>query len=867
MFSNKSFKFVMLIILLTSFTIFSGCGGGNPATPPIDNNDSDSEEIELIEVVSKEINIYEGGVIEVTDPQSELYGLQLIIEPQKYIENNKDTSITPTTHITIYTALLATCILPEHQGYLITPFIIMSDFADLCGSLIILYTDSQLINSGVGKDESVKVCRVRYPLHRSWEEISPLIVSKNIVYVSIGLGDILYYYTLTVENAKPPDSSAFKNPKPGDLLYKFSKFPPLLNINEGWLPGHMGIYVGEKYNEEDGKYNVIEALLFGGVQRNYYNPISKFSGSATYMGARQPKSGPLTSGQRDIIVDWAEAMADLDLPYAWIQTFTSMFYSGLGRGNLVKGTDIFGSFNCVGLAEKAYEIVGVDLVSNFDEGNEDDSPFSILTPAEQWYKTVPIPENLAPIISKLTAVSSSIYINQDINITCYASDPDDDSLTYTWIKTGGTITGSGSTITWTSPVTPDTYTITCRVIDNYGGEDEKSIYIQVGDINVSGSQYVIQWSNAESNGWANPLGEGEELITSTAYDYNSDIYLSNWGKKHTGTDIISELDGNVYSIASGTIVKITRDYSSTSNQSVVIIKHTNSNNEDFFAIYGHVLARGDLEVNSELEVGEKIGTIKKAGSPVHLHFGINLSSKITDFMFTNSDGQWGWGRIPAFANPSDYGWVDPIDYLNTYLLLSSLTPEEVELIRKWGFGGDDIVRRWPDSHVDVYDETNYTRIQDVLNEWNTAIGGPIVFRLSSDPNSPVKVKFDPDLSQDLAGQYLIYCSDDYEFYRADVNIQKNYLDSLDSDTKYCLYLWLFNGAAGFNVQADVDPNPFKEWWIFDKIPDDIKTMLRGLYKVPCGYNLLDKKLKENWTRPIVKNLQNIYEGGLYKLCK
>jgi len=474
--------------------------------------------------------------------------------------------------------------------------------------------------------------------------------------------------------------------------------------------------------------------------------------------------------------------------------------------------------------------------------------------------------NKPPVISNLSTDPPSVNINQTTTITCIASDPDGDPLTYTWTKTGGTFEGStsGSSIIWRAPSISDTYTVVCGVSD--GDEsDSKSVNIEV--TSITGSQYVIQWSNAESNGWANPLGEGEELITSTAYDYNSDIYLSNWGKKHTGTDIISELDGNVYSIASGTIVKITRDYSSTSNQSVVIIKHTNSNNEDFFAIYGHVLARGDLEVNSELEVGEKIGTIKKAGSPVHLHFGINLSSKITDFMFTNSDGQWGWGRIPAFANPSDYGWVDPIDYLNTYLLLSSLTPEEVELIRKWGFGGDDIVRRWPDSHVDVYDETNYTRIQDVLNEWNTAIGGPIVFRLSSDPNSPVKVKFDPDLSQDLAGQYLIYCSDDYEFYRADVNIQKNYLDSLDSDTKYCLYLWLFNGAAGFNVQADVDPNPFKEWWIFDKIPDDIKTMLRGLYKVPCGYNLLDKKLKENWTRPIVKNLQNIYEGGLYKLCK
>lgn len=673
MFSNKSFKFVILIILLTFFTIFSGCGGGNPVTPPIDNDDdSDSEEIELIEVVSKEINLEEGGVIEVTDPESELYGLKLIIEPQKNIEKNKDTPVT----ITIYTALLATCILPEHQGYLITPFIIMSDFADLCGSLIILYTDSQLINSGVGKDESVKVCRVRYPLHRSWEEISPLIVSKNIVYVSIGLGDILYYYTLTVENAKPPDSSAFKNPKPGDLLYKFSKFPPLLNINEGWLPGHVGIYVGEKYNEEDGKYNVIEALLFGGVQRNYYNPISKFSGSATYMGARQPKSGPLTSGQRDIIVDWAEAMADLDLPYAWIQTFTSMFYSGLGRGNLVKGTDIFGSFNCVGLAEKAYEIVGVDLVSNFDEGNEDDSPFSILTPAEQWYKTVPIPENLAPIISELTAISSSIDINQATNITCSASDPDDDSLAYTWTKTGGTISGSGSTITWTAPSTAETYTITCTVFDGNGGEDSESVNIQVFEL------------------------------------------------------------------------------------------------------------------------------------------------------------------------------------------------EEIELIGKWGFGGDYIVRRWPDGHVDVYDETNYTRIQDVIQEWNAAIGGTVIFHLSNDSNSPVKVKFDPDISQDLAGQYFVYCSDDnYEFYRADVNIQKNYLDSLDLDTKYCLYLWLFSGVAGFNIQADVDPNPYREWWNFSMIPDDIKTMLRGLYKVPCGYNLLDKKLKENWSRPIVKNLQNIYEGGLYKLCK
>jgi len=482
--------------------------------------------------------------------------------------------------------------------------------------------------------------------------------------------------------------------------------------------------------------------------------------------------------------------------------------------------------------------------------------------------------NHPPVISDLTANPSSINTNQTTTITCTASDEDvGDTLIYTWNKSGGTFEGStsGSTIIWRAPSTPGSYTVSCEVSDGEES-DSKSVNIEVTPI--AGSQYVIQWSTAESNGWANPLGEGKELITSTAYDYDSSIYLNNHpGKKHMGTDIISELDENVYTIASGTVVKITRDYSSTSNQSVVIIKHTNSNNKDFFAIYGHVLARDDLEENnSELEAGEKIGIIKKAGSPVHLHFGINRSSEITDFMFTNLDGvQWGWGRIPEFANPSDYGWVEPIDYLNNYLplpALPGLTPEEVELIGKWGFGGDDIVRRWPDGDVNVYDETNYTRIQDVIQEWNTAIGGSVVFHLSNDPNSLIKVKFDPDISQDLAGQYFVYCSDDdYEFYRADVNIQKNYLDSLNSDTKYCLYLWLFSGAAGFNIQADVDPNPFGEWQNFDKIPDDVEKMLHGLYKVPCGYDLLDKKLKKNWSQTIIENLQNIYEGGLNKLCK
>lgn len=273
--------------------------------------------------------------------------------------------------------------------------------------------------------------------------------------------------------------------------------------------------------------------------------------------------------------------------------------------------------------------------------------------------------NHNPIISDLSTSPRTAFINQNITITCTASDQDEDPLTYRWSKTGGTITGSGSTITWKAPATESTYTITCTVSDDKGGEDNKSVDIIVA---VNGREYQIPWSEAESNGWVNPLGEGEELITSTAYDYDSGIYLHNWNKKHMGIDIDRDEDKPVYPIACGTVAAIIRDESNPM-RTVVIIKHTNSDKEDFFAIYGHVLAREDLGEGTRVCKNIKLGVIKTAGSGPHLHFGINPSSKfISNFLA----GNYGFGLIPESDNPSDYGWVDPIDYLNTHKSVHNL---------------------------------------------------------------------------------------------------------------------------------------------------------------------------------------------------
>lgn len=88
--------------------------------------------------------------------------------------------------------------------------------------------------------------------------------------------------------------------------------------------------------------------------------------------------------------------------------------------------------------------------------------------------------NNSPTIISLTIdLASPIEVNQDTTITCYATDQDGDQLTYIWAKTGGTITGSGSTITWTAPDTAGTYVITCTVSDGNGGEDSELLNIVI----------------------------------------------------------------------------------------------------------------------------------------------------------------------------------------------------------------------------------------------------------------------------------------------------------------------------------------------------------------------------------------------------
>ena len=644
-------------------------------------------EEEFMEVVSAQIDLEVGGVVEVTDESSEIYGTRLVINPITKERQIKDRGLAEIT-ILISQMALGTNEMVDYQGFLITPVGVIStlDILGLIrGRLEISYNEKKLSNSGVAKNSSVNVYRVKLPINDgySWEKVpeEKITHEENIVKIAIGIGDLNYLYTLTVTNCKP--DSDLGTPLPGDLVYRLS----IRGVNDNWLPGHSGIYVGKKYHEEDGLYNVIEALAginpFSSdnkVQRNYYPDITDFGDGPTYMGAREPSVQSLSHSQRNKIVQFVEDKVGMD--YAWYETFG--VYFGLARGDEVKGAN--DSYNCVGLAEAAYEYeppeggpAGIDIVSDYDEGNQLSSfnPDAILSPQEQLFRTVPasgiMDYNTAPVISNFEIIpEGSIETNSLVYMTCHASDVDKDDLTYIWTipKYGNYITYTkGKIISWSTSDQEGTYVISCRVIDNYGGEDSKSV---------------------------------------------------------------------------------------------------------------------EISVTSEPGI---------------------------------------------------------------------LTPEEIELIREWGYGGDYVIR-WPNGYVDVYDETNYNRMQEVINEWNVAISGPVILRLSSNSDSPVKVIFDWSLEEEgFCGRYYIRW-ENYTFSEAVIKINP-YCESYN----YPLNLSMFNAVAGFNFWAEVDPCPFETWSNFNIIPDMIRKMVHALYKVYPGYYLGENKLKINQTSIVTEYIQSNAKGG------
>ncbi|MEA1959383.1 MAG: DNRLRE domain-containing protein [Chloroflexota bacterium] len=88
--------------------------------------------------------------------------------------------------------------------------------------------------------------------------------------------------------------------------------------------------------------------------------------------------------------------------------------------------------------------------------------------------------NQSPTISSLTANPPSVAPGQGSTITCVATDADGDTLSYDWVSTGGTVSGTGSIVTWVAPSVSGTFSVGVTVDDGNGGTASEDVNIVVG---------------------------------------------------------------------------------------------------------------------------------------------------------------------------------------------------------------------------------------------------------------------------------------------------------------------------------------------------------------------------------------------------
>jgi hypothetical protein len=95
------------------------------------------------------------------------------------------------------------------------------------------------------------------------------------------------------------------------------------------------------------------------------------------------------------------------------------------------------------------------------------------------YVTIAVRANNPPAIASLTTGAEWTTPSGSVQVTCSASDPDGDELSYEWSASGGDISDTGAVVSWIAPQEVGTYDITVMVTDGYGGEATRSVSVGV----------------------------------------------------------------------------------------------------------------------------------------------------------------------------------------------------------------------------------------------------------------------------------------------------------------------------------------------------------------------------------------------------
>jgi hypothetical protein len=137
--------------------------------------------------------------------------------------------------------------------------------------------------------------------------------------------------------------------------------------------------------------------------------------------------------------------------------------------------------------------------------------------------------NSAPVIDSISG-PSSLSANGNTSLTCFATDPDGDTLTYSWTCQRGRCTpATGRTVTWFAPDTSGNVIVTVTARDGRGGEDVRSKTIGVSKVTTTLLDTMVSVSASSYKAWYAPMKIGysvwgsfsvQQKISEDAQDIN-----------------------------------------------------------------------------------------------------------------------------------------------------------------------------------------------------------------------------------------------------------------------------------------------------------------------------------------------------------
>jgi hypothetical protein len=218
--------------------------------------------------------------------------------------------------------------------------------------------------------------------------------------------------------------------------------------------------------------------------------------------------------------------------------------------------------------------------------------------------------NYPPRIKSLAANRTKAIFGETVNIYCTAADRDSDTLTYTWDASGGTISGNGKDVIWTTPNFEGTFSIKCVIDDGKGEQDSGSVSIEVVEM-INNDPAILKLN-------ANPRKidlDHESELTCIASDSDGDSLTYSWTSAYgiltsndsTATWKAPGIEGNYYITckvddgkggqAVDSIGIVVRDFSNVQTGNLIAYYPFNGNANDHSGLGHHGTVSGAVLVS------------------------------------------------------------------------------------------------------------------------------------------------------------------------------------------------------------------------------------------------------------------------------